>query len=284
MLTVTKLSPCLGAEISGLDLSKPLSDAEVAAVMDAFHAHKVLTFRNQKLEKADFVRFSAQFGPLQRHVLDHWLADDLPEVMVLTNYARGGEQRASNAERSARFWHSDLSFINRPALATALYGVEVPSEGGETEFADMCAAWDALPEVKRRSLLPLEAVHDLEYCQQHVPQAPLTEKQKAEAPPVRQPVVRVHPVTGRNVIFVSALHTSHIEGMDLAEGRALIDELCAFAVQPQFLYRHQWRQGDVLIWDNRCTMHRGTPYNEQQKRLLWRITINGEPAIKATSL
>jgi len=281
MPKVTKLSPHIGAEIGGLDLSQPLSQADIDAVQAAFHAHKVLVFRDQQLGKADFARFSGQFGPLQRHVLDHWLADDLPEVMVLTNYARGGEKRASNAERSARFWHSDLSFTSRPALATALYGVEVPRDGGGTEFADMCAAYDALPAERRQELIRLEAVHDLEYCQAHVPQAPLTAKQKAEAPPVKQPVVRVHPVTGRNALYVSELHASHIDGMAVDAGRALIDELCAFAVQPQFLYRHDWRPGDVVIWDNRCTLHRGTPYNEAQNRLLWRTTINGEPCVRA---
>jgi len=280
-MQVTKMTPHIGAEIAGLDLAQPLSPQGIAGVLDAFHTHKVLVFRDQRLTKADFARFSGQFGPLQRHVLDHWLADDLPEVMVLTNFARGGEMRASNAERSARFWHSDLSFTSRPALATALYGVEVPADGGATEFADMCAAYDALPVERQEELIRLEAVHDLEYCQQHVPQAPLTEKQRAEAPPVKQPVVRVHPATGRNAIYVSALHTSHIDGMSQAAGRALIDELCAFAVQPQFLYRHQWRPGDVVIWDNRATMHRGTPYDERQRRLLWRTTINGEPTVRA---
>ena len=274
----------IGTEVRGVDLSAPMTDGDFRRLRALLADRGVLVFRDQRLERPQAVSFCERFGTLQRHVLNQWLADDCPEVMVLSNLATGDPGRASDAERTARFWHSDLSFMKIPAMATALYALAVPTQGGDTEFADMCAALDAMPAALRDRLTGASAIHDLDHCQQHVHQAPLTDAQRKAAPPVAHPVIRSHPPSGRAAIYISPLHTSHIVGVPADESRALMDEVCAFVTQPRFVYVHRWQSGDFVIWDNRRTLHRGTPYDERERRLLWRLTVDGDaPPMAARS-
>lgn len=274
-ISIRQVGPSIGAEVEGVDLRTPLDEDAARQVRQALLDYSVLVFRNQDLDEERFVNFSRTFGELEVHVLSQWLRDDYPEIYILSNIAPGGKDKPTGGDKVARFWHSDTSFKRIPATATILYALEVPSEGGNTEFADMYAAYEALSEREKQRLQDLRAVHDLEVSHNRVPQPPLTEQQKQEAPPVAHPVVRVHPETGRRALYMGWAHTSHIEDMDPSEGKALVDSLCEFATQRQFVYSHEWRVGDVVIWDNRCTMHRGTPYDDSERRMMWRTTIKG---------
>ena len=275
-MQVEKLFTHIGAQVRGVDLAAPLAADAFEPLRTALESHGVLVFRDQRLDKRQMVDFTRRFGPLEGHVLSQWLSQDTPEVMVLSNFAYTKNGEPSDAEKSARFWHSDLSFMPRPALATALYAVEAPADGGNTEFADMCAAFEALPAERQAELRGLSAVHDLDYCQHHVDQPPLTDAQRDAAPPVVHGMVRRHRPSGRDALYASPLHTSRVLGMEEAEGRALLDELFAWATRREFIYSHRWQAGDYIIWDNRRLLHRGTPYDTRQRRLLWRATVSGE--------
>ena len=279
-IAIAPLQP-FGAELDGVNLAEPVGAADFQIILQALHQHSALVVHGQQLSKAQLARFSAMFGILQRHVLAQWLDDDVPEVLLVTSKAAAGSGRAVYSELGSRFWHSDMS-INKPSgFATILYGVEVPSIAGGTEIANMYAAYEALPDAMKKKLDGLMAVHDLKYNFEHIAKhlteeqrqgRQLSEEQKRNLVAVEHPVVRTHPVTGRKALYVGTAHTSHIAGMPVEEGRALVQELVEFATQPQFIYYHPWSRGDVLIWDNRCTLHRGTAYPEGESRVLWRTT------------
>lgn len=281
MQTTIKPMMPFGAEIEGVDLSEPVSAPDFETILQTLLGNSVVLLRGQSLTKAQLVRFSAMFGTLQRHVLAQWLDDDVPEVLLVANKAATGPGRAIYSELGSRFWHSDMS-INKPSgFATTLYGVEVTTSGGTTEIADMVAAYAALPAEMKARIADMWAVHDLKYNFEHIGKhlteeqrrgRQLSDEQKRNTPAVEHPVVRTHPVTGRKALYVGLAHTSHIVGLPIEEGRDLIARLVEFATQPQFVHCHTWRQGDVLIWDNRSTLHRGTAYPEGQRRLLWRTT------------
>lgn len=274
-LDIEPSGAALGAEVKGLDLRKPISDAVFDEVLDAFNRHHVLCFRGQDLDEESFITFSRRFGELQKHVLSQWLRDDYPEIYILSNYDAGGSGKPTGGDKVARVWHSDLSFAKVPALATLLYAVEVPSEGGNTEFANMLDAYDALDEEAKERLGKLRTIQDLQVSHNRIKQKPLTEEQIKAAPPVDHPVVRTHTPTGRKGLYMGFGHTKGIVGMSDEEGLALVNELVEFSTQPRFVYSHKWHKGDVVIWDNRCTMHRGTPYDDSERRRMLRTTVKG---------
>ncbi|MEX1303714.1 MAG: TauD/TfdA family dioxygenase [Rhodovibrionaceae bacterium] len=274
-LAVQPSGAALGAVVEGLDLTKPLSDEIFEEILAAFHCHHVLCFRDQDLDEESFIAFSRRFGELQTHVLSQWLRDDYPEIYILSNYDMAGSGKPTGGDKVARVWHSDLSFAEVPALATLLYAVEVPSEGGNTEFANMLAAHDALDERSKRRLEKLRAIHDLQTSHNRIKQKPLTEEQIKAAPPVEHPIVRTHTPTGRKGLYMGYGHTKGVVGMSEKEGQVLIDELVAFSTEPRFVYSHKWCVGDVVLWDNRCTMHRGTPYDDRERRRMLRTTVKG---------
>lgn len=273
---IEKLHPHIGAAITGMRIDASTPVTEFAQVRRALHDNGVIAIRGQALDKKTLVDFTRRFGPLEGHVLAQWLSDDTPEVMVLSNFTYTKNGEPSDAEKSARFWHSDLSFMPRPAYATALYAVEVPPRGGNTEFIDMCAVFGALPAGKQQQLRALSAVHDLDYCQHHIDQAPLTPEQREAAPPVVHPLVRDLPDCGGSALYASPLHTARVLGLPEQEGRALLEELFAFATRREFIYSHAWQTGDYVIWDNRRLLHRGTPYDTAERRMMWRATVSGE--------
>ena len=234
-------------------------------------------FPRSRSTKRQQVAFSRRFGELQVHVLDQYRHPRHPEIFVQSNVDRKtGKTTGTHPDKGSLVWHSDLSFQARPALATTLYGIEVPDEGGDTLFADMCAAYDALDADTKALLDRLKAVHDISVQRVRAGEEPMTERQRAEAPPVEHPAVRRHPATGRKALYVSR-HASHIVGLPRAESDALLERLQAHATSERFVYRHRWRVRDVVIWDNRCTIHSATPYDpDARRRVIHRTVVKGD--------
>jgi alpha-ketoglutarate-dependent 2,4-dichlorophenoxyacetate dioxygenase len=271
------LSPTLGAVVHGVDLAQPLPDDVFAAVQDTFHRAKLLRFPAQRIDEAQQVAFSRRFGELQVHVLDQYRHPQHPQIYVLSNVDPAtGRTIGRHPDKGTLTWHSDLSFQPRPALATILYGIETPQVGGETEFADMAAAWDALDDATKRRLAGLRAVHDLEMSRRRMGEPPLTDAQRAQSPPVEHPLVRTHPDTGRKILYASR-HVSHVVGLPRDESDTLLDMLMAHATAPSFVFRYRWHPGDVLMWDNRSTIHRATGYDTSaERRVIHRTVVLGD--------
>ncbi len=274
-LQTRKLTETFGTELSGVDLSAPLDDDVIAAILDAFHTHGVLLFREQRLTPEQHIAFSGRLGPLEVHVQTNFLLPGHPEVFVLSNIREYG--RLIGGVDCALSWHSDSSYLAVPSLGSLLYGIEVPPVGAETWFAGMSAPYEALPAARRRDLDGMTAVHSyLRLQQKQFPDRPLTAEQLRKAPDVDHPVVRIHPVTGRKSLFLGGDVIASVPGMAEEEGRALMRELLAFATRDEFTYCHQWRAGDVVMWDNRCTVHRGSRYDtERYRRRMHRTTLAG---------
>lgn len=274
---IAPLSAHVGATVHGVDLSRPLDDDAFAAVRDAFHRHMLLRFPDQHLNEAQQVAFSRRFGELQVHVLDQYRHPQHPEIYVLSNVDRTtGRTIGQHPDKGTLTWHSDLSFQRRPALATILHGIETPSVGGETQFADMATAFDALSDAMKARLSGLRAMHDLDHSRRRMGEPPMTEAQRLQAPPVDHPVVRTHPDTGRRILYIS-WHVSHIVGLAPHDSDALLDELMRHATQPRFVFSYRWSRGDVLMWDNRSTIHRATAYDTSaERRVIHRTVVLGD--------
>jgi len=269
------------AEVTGVDLSQPLSDEAFARVLEHFHRYRIVFFRGQRLEPAQLAEFGARFGPLEVHHLPDHLMQSLPQVRVISNEVKDG--KALGAVNAGMYLHSDLSYNPRPALATLLYGVECPPVGGETRFADMVAAYAALPEALKARIRGRTHIRDrsYRYNEFYPNRPPLTPEQIAAVPPVEHPMVRIHPTTGELALYISAGSCSHIVGMDVEEGRRLLRELEAFATQPQFVYSHRWQKGDLVVWDNRVTLHCATSCTPPYRRTMQRVQAIGEQPIPA---
>jgi taurine dioxygenase len=282
-LSVQPMRERLGAEIRGIDLSMPPDATTFDAILQALHRYGVIFFRGQQLAPEQLAAFSRCFGELDIHHMTEHVFPHLPQVRVLSNVKKDGV--SIGITRGGMHWHSDLSYKPQPALVTLLYAVECPPAGADTQFADMYAAFDELPGEKRGKLQSLRAVHDrnYRYSALYPGRPPLTPEQVAKVPPVEHPLVRVHPATGRPALFVAKDVVSRITGMPEAESRALIDELETFATRPERIYSHKWRPGDLVVWDNRCTLHRATPYDPQYRRTLYRTQVKGEAPIAMAS-
>ena len=268
-MEVKALSPVMGAEVRGVDLSRPV---DIEAIQPLFDRHLLLVFPSQSIEPPQHIAFSRAFGELQVHVLDQYRHPQYPEIYRLSN-VKGGKTTGEHPDKGTLVWHSDLSFQKRPALATILYGMEVPRRGGDTLYANMYAAYDALDEETKAIIEPLKAVHDLDASRRRAGEPPMTQTQRAAAPPVEHPVVTKHPRTGRKILYISR-HVSHIAGMDRARSDELLDALMEHATQERFVFRHRWGPRDVVMWDNRCTMHCATPYDASgERRVLHRTVV-----------
>jgi taurine dioxygenase len=271
-------APC-GAEVIGLDLARPLADADVARIRRAHLDHHVLVFRDMAITPEQQVAFSRRFGPLQRHVLNNFALPGHPEVLVISNIKENG--RPIGLGDAGAYWHSDLSYLPRPSLGSMLHAQELPAEGGDTLFANQHRAWDALPASLRGTVAGRRAEHwylcKYAQLQRRNPWRPdLTQAQIDAVPPVAQPIVRTHPETGRRALFVSEHFTTRVLDMPEDESRALLDELFAHTTRDEFVYRHRWQSGDMVFWDNRSLMHLagGTP--DHLRRRLNRTTIEGD--------
>jgi taurine dioxygenase len=278
-LEIRPLSNALGAEVLGLDLTRPLADEDFRRIHRAHLDHHVLVFRDQRITPAQQVAFSRRFGPLQVHVLRDFQLPGHPEVLVVSNIRENG--RPIGLGDAGVFWHSDLSYKDKPSLGSLLHAQELPAEGGDTLFANQHAAWEALPQALRDLVGPLTAEHTYvaryEELRARSPWRPaLTQQQLDEVRPVIHPVVRTHPETGRKALFVSEHFTTRIVGLPEDESRAVLDELFALSVRPAFVYRHQWQEHDMVFWDNRSVVHLAAGTPDHLRRKLHRTTIEGD--------
>lgn len=271
------LTPFMGMEIRGIDLREPVGDADFALIRHALNTHSVLLFRGQRLTEGDHVAFSRRFGPLLTHVLTQFLKEAHPEIYVLSNVVDAGKPIGNHKE--GWNWHSDLSYKAEPCLGSLLYAVETPPEGADTLFASMHAAWDALDEATRERIRHMQAVHSYSayYGKAFADRTPLSDEQKAKTPDVTHPLVRTHPETGRLSLYVGQDVCHRVEGLAADESEALLSELNGHAIDPAFTYRHVWQPGDLIIWDNRSTMHQATPYDDvKYRRVMHRTTVAGD--------
>ena len=269
----------LGAEILGLDLSRPLSPRQFQRIHKAHLDHHLLVFRDQRITPQQQVDFSRRFGPLQIHVLRNFQLPSHPEVLIISNIIEDGQPIGLGD--AGHFWHSDLSYKEKPSLGSLLHAQELPAEGGDTLFANMHLAWDTLPAALRHAVQDARAEHSYltqyDELRRRSPFRPaLTQAQIDEVKPVTHPVVRTHPETGRKALFVSEHFTTRIVGIPEDESRALLAELFAHSVLPAHIYRHRWAPHDLVFWDNRSLMHLagGTP--DHMRRKLYRTTIEGD--------
>jgi taurine dioxygenase len=276
-LALKRLAPAFGAEIVGLDLDAPMSDATFAAIYRAFLDHELLLFRDQKLAPERHVAFARRFGPVDVHVMNQYQKDALPELYCLSNLDENGRPNGRHPDKGTLAWHTDGSWRRVTGQATMLYAIEVPETGGETWWACQYAAYAALSEDEKRRYAGMRATHNLDFSRnRRHPEEPMSAAQRAAAPPVEHPVIRTHPETGRKCVYLGD-HAEAIVGRSFEEGRRIIDALNAKATQDAWIYRHRWRPGDFVVWDNRCLLHRATEYDPaKQRRVVCRATINGE--------
>jgi len=282
-ITIQPIHTDFAAEVFDIDLSKKQSSADVNLIKEAFWKYAVLVFPDQKLSLDQHVEFATLFGPIEmnvntyqeevkKHRFDYRVSDisNLDEEDNIL--AENSRKRMSGLAN--RLWHTDSIFRHQPALASALYALTVVPIGGKTEFADTRAAWDALPDKTKNKIDKLIVEHSIFHSRAKIGFTNFTEKEKAALPPSRQVLVRNIPQSHRKAIYIAS-HAMRIIGMSDLEGVALLDELMAHATQPQFIYSHRWRVGDLVIWDNRCTLHRGTDYDEKRfKRDMRRATVS----------
>lgn len=282
-LGIRKLSETFGAELSGVDLSQPTDVTTIREIETALHHHSVLLIRDQTLTPEQHIAFTGQLGPLEIHVQTNYLLPGHPEIFVLSNIREYG--RLIGGVDCALSWHSDSSYLAVPSLGSALYAIEVPPVGAETWFAGMSAPYEALPAAKQRQIDGLRAVHSyLRLQQKQFPDRPLTAEQLRKAPDIDHPVVRVHPATGRKSLFLGGDVIARVHGMPEDEGIALMRELLAFATGDAFTYCHRWQAGDLIMWDNRCTVHRGSKYDTQRyRRRMHRTTLAGSEPPRGAS-
>jgi alpha-ketoglutarate-dependent 2,4-dichlorophenoxyacetate dioxygenase len=277
-LQLRQLHPLFGGEVSGIDAGLRLAVAAIRAISDAIDQYAVLVLRDQELDDERQLSFARHFGEIEapRSARPGTKRRLRPEVSDISNLDENHRLRAADDPRrfdqlGNRLWHTDGSFRRVPAALSTLYAHKVPSRGGETEFADLRAAWDALPEKTKAEVEDLVALHDIAYSRSQIGFTELLFGEREVLPPVPQRLVRVHPGSKRKTLYIAA-HASHIVGRPVPEGRLLLRDLIEFATQRRFVHSHVWRKGDLVIWDNRCTMHRGRPFDESETRDLHRVT------------
>ena len=269
----------LGAEVEHLELSRPLDDDTLAPIVRAHLDHHVVVFRDQRITPQQQIDFSRRFGPLQIHVLRQFQLPGYPEILVVSNVKENGEPIGLGD--AGHYWHSDLSYKERPSLGSMLHAQELPAEGGDTLFANMHLAYDTLPVALRDAVEGRQAEHSYlakyEELRRRSPWRPaLTAAQIAEVAPVEHPIVRVHPGNGRKALFVGEHFTTRIVGLPDDESRDLLDQLFAHSVRPEHIYRHRWQPHDMVFWDNRSVIHLAAGCPEHMRRRLNRTTIEGD--------
>jgi len=276
-MQLSPLGEYTGIEVTGVDVSKPVDAAAVRTLRDALAEYGVIVIRNQAIDDAKQVEFSRCFGPLERFVRAEHTNVAHPEIMEIADVGDNTKWLST-----AQLWHTDGSYKTVPSYVTTLRAIELPPAGGETWFCNTSAGYEALPDDKKRAIADLNVVHDLSYSRSLVPNLPpLSPEEREKVPAAVQPLVRLHSGTGRKVLYLGC-HAREIVGMGLEEGRKLLAELEEWTTQPRFVYRHSWQPGDYVIWDNRGTMHRVTPYDASvYRRLMHRTEVSGEAVRKA---
>ena len=281
-LAVKPLSLALGAEVVGLDLRQELEAGTVADILDAWHQHLVLVFRDQQLSEDEQIRFARHFGVLEKRRRPSDARNEAAKInhpeftMLVSNIRENGKLIGSLPDGEMHF-HSDFCYLEKPAKGTFLYAIEVPSRGGDTLFLNMYKAYETLPPALKARVEGRKAVNAYLY------ESPTREINRAKldlsiAPHFAQPIVRTHPDTRHKALYVNRLMTWTVEDMEQAEGNALLDQLFDHIEQDQFIYAHHWRVGDLVLWDNRCTLHARTDFSNNERRLLRRHVVAGDRA------
>jgi alpha-ketoglutarate-dependent taurine dioxygenase len=285
-LQIRKLHPSLGAEVCGVDFNRPLSESTVAAIKQAWADHLVLVFPGQHVTDEQHVAVTRYFGEPEVFHQDIIKSKRVREIFRVANTDDDGKimppshptmRQLSGAQK----WHTDSSYRERPAVGSLLHGIEVSRTGGITCFTNMYAVYEALPERLKAKVQGRRARHDFGMLARELGARQPTEAERKSMPAVWQPMVRIHPVTGRKSLFISPIYNDAVEGMGDAEAVTLIRELTEFAEQKQFVYEHRWETDDILMWDNRCTMHYVTPYDPTERRVMHRTTIAGDAEVVA---
>ena len=270
---VTPLSSALGAQIHGIDAAA-IDDAGFERVRAAWLEHLVLLFRNQRLDDRALVDFTSRFGELEEAPLfgGRRYVEEHPEVMIISNVAVDGREIGSLGNAEA-FWHTDLNFVEEPPAASCLFAHEVPPTGGDTGFANMYAAFEALPQDVAARIAGRRIRHDARFNSAGY-------LREVRVPDTLHPIVRSHPETLRNALYLGRRAHARIEDMAVDESDALLDTLWAHATSDAFTWHHQWRAGDLLIWDNRCTLHRRDSFDASQRRVMHRTQTRGSRPVQ----
>lgn len=285
-ISVTPLHPALGASIRGVDLREPMDPETFQEVHDAWMEYLVVVFPDQPVTDEEHVAFTRHFGEPEifhqkiirsRAVKEIFRVSNVDDDNNLMPPSHPTVKQVSLAQ----LWHTDSSYKEMPCVGSLLHGVEISRTGGETQFINMYTVFDELPDRLRQQVEGRRARHDFENLHRLSDLKPLTEAERASMPPAWQPLVRRHPVTGRKSLYISPIYNDAVEGLDTEAARSLIDDLTAFAAQPRFTYKHRWEPHDVLMWDNRCTVHAVTPHDPTERRVMHRTTISGDQPVLA---
>jgi taurine dioxygenase len=277
VIQIIPTGAALGAEIRGVDLTA-LDEGAFARIMQAWHEHSVILVRDQALDDADLVAFSRRFGELDWAPIQETgrrFVEGMPEIYVVSNVVVNGEPIGSLGAGEA-VWHTDMSYLDLPPKASMLYALEVPPTGGNTSFCSMHAIYDALPEELRRRIAALKIKHDGTYNSGgYVRQGVTPTDDPRTSPGAVHPLVCVHPDNGRRMLYLGRRRNAYILGLELAQSEALLDELWSHVSRPEFSWEHVWRAGDLVLWDNRSTMHRRDPFDPSSRRIMHRTQIKG---------
>ena len=277
-ITVTPTGAALGAEVGGIDLRR-IGDSEFAAIHRAWLDHLALLFRGQALSDDDMIAFSRRFGeldfaPIQEN--GRRFVDGHPEIYVVSNVIENGVAIGSLGAGEA-VWHTDMSYLEDPPKASMLYAIEIPPAGGNTGFTNMYRAYEALPDALKQRVSGRRVKHDGTYNSGgYVRQGVTPTDDPREAPGMYHPLVCTHPETGRKCLYLGRRRNAYIEGLALAESEALLDEVWRYATRDELTWYNTWRVGDVVLWDNRCTMHRRDPFDASSRRIMHRTQMKGE--------
>ncbi len=278
-LKVIPSGKALAADVTGVDLSKDIDAATFNTILDAWSKHLVLRFRGQTLSDPELERFSARFGVLDRaptYTAGTEVTVKSDFVTVISNVKLNGKP-IGDLGNSEALWHTDMSYNEIPPMASALYSLEIPSSGGETGFSNMYMAYESLPESLKRRVESLQCKHDASRNSTGGLRGGMpANTTPRDAPGAIHPIVRTHPVTGRNALFLGRRLYAYIPGLELAESEALLDELWSYATRPEIEWYQEWKLGDLIIWDNRCVMHRRNSFDAEQRRIMHRTQLAGE--------
>jgi len=282
-VSIEPFDSALGAEVRGLDISRPIDDDSFERVRQAYEDYSVLLFRDQELTPRQHIDFSRRFGKLEIHVLDQWRHAEHPEILIVSNIK--DKERHIGVPHAGRYWHTDLSYMQAPSRGSLLYAIEIPEQDGhalgDTRFTSTVAAYDALADEVKERIADLSATFSLAFHRSRLmadgaDNKPLSEEQQAKVPVAVHKIVQEHPVTGRKCLFVNEGHAVEILDVPPQESRRLLDMLCRHATKAEFMYRHRWRVGDLLMWDNVSTQHIAEfDYALPQRRYLLRTTLEG---------
>jgi alpha-ketoglutarate-dependent taurine dioxygenase len=285
-ISIRVLRPALGAEIRGVDLRVPMDETTFRDVHDAWMRHLVVVFPEQRISDEEHVAFTRGFGEPEIFHQQIIRSRAVREIFRVSNVDDDGNlmpptHTTVQQLSLAQMWHTDSSYREMPCIGSLLHGIEISRTGGVTQFINMYMVYDELPDALRHQVEGRRARHDFGNMHRLRDLKPLTEAEKAAMPPAWQPLVRRHPVTGRKSLYISPIYNDAVEHMDDAAARRLIEDLTEFAARPRFMYRHQWSPDDVLMWDNRCTVHAVTPHDPTERRVMHRTTIVGDQPVLA---